>query len=368
MIIDVSTKKDLNRFIYYIKDLYKDDEYYVYPIFYAQKKELTEIVLKEKKYKALLCERSGQVVGRLLFTYDYSKKQGKEICYYSYFDCIDDITVLEELFGYMEKDMKAHNINYSEGTFSPFDPDTRRGVMIKGFNMPPSVFTSYNYEYYGKLLEEYGYTKAIDTVLLNADVNDKSKKRLNTFSKFFLRSNDVRVDSLDFKNLDRDLKDIEQILKVATNEIIYQDAPDMELIENTARQMKAFINPKLVKIARENETNKPVGFCLVLPDFNQVFKKTNGKIRPLKMMYLKKKITRARGQMQYIVPEYQNGGLIGHIFKVIFDDLVEEGITSFEAGTMMEDNPKPINAFKKFGGEIIKVYRLYGKELQEWLQ
>lgn len=363
MIIDIKTKKDLHKFIYFIKDLYKDDEFYVYPIFYAQKKELKELVLKEETYKALIYVIDGIIKGRLLFTYDYSKKQGKEICYYSYFDCVNDYEVVQALFDYMENDMKNHGVTYSEGTFCPFDPDTRRGVMIKGFNQAPSVFTSYNFEYYGALLEKYGYSKAIDTVLLNADVNEKSKKRLNTFSKFFLRSNDVRVDSLDFKNLDRDLKDIEKILQVATNEIIYQDAPDMELIENTARQMKPFINAKLVKIARENATDKPVGFCFVMPDFNQVFKKTKGRIRPLYMMYLKKKITRARGQMQYIIPEYQNGGLIGHIFKVIFDDLVEEGITQFEAGTMMEDNPKPINAFKKFGGEIIKVYRLYGKEV-----
>ena len=154
-----------------------------------------------------------------------------------------------------------------------------------------------------------------------------------------------------------------EILLKATNEIIYQDAPDMKLIEETAKKMKAFINPKFVKIARENGTNKPVGFCLVMPDFNQVFKKTKGRIRPLKILFYKRKITKARGQMQYIIPEYQNSGLIGHLFKVIFDDFVEAGITDFEAGTMMEDNHKPINAFLKFGGEITKIYRLYGKEL-----
>jgi RimJ/RimL family protein N-acetyltransferase len=362
MVKEVTNKKQLHEFIYFIKELYKDDPYYVFPIFYAQKKELNEIVLKEKTYKALLTYQNDKVVGRLLYTYDYSKKQGKDICYYSYFDIINDYSVLEELFQYMENDMKEHNIDYSEGTFSPFDPDTRRGVMIKGFDSDPSIFTSYNYPYYGELLERYGYTKAIDTVLLDAYVDDSSKKKLNTFSKFFLRSHDVDIDSLNFKDLDKDLKDIEQILQVATNEIIYQDAPTMDMIENAARQMKAFINPKLVKIARE-KNGKPIGFCLVMPDFNQVFKKTKGRIRPLKMLYLKRKITKARGQMQYIVPEYQNTGLIGHMFKVIFDDLVEEGITAFEAGTMMENNPKPINAFKKFGGEITKIYRLYGKEL-----
>lgn len=357
-------KKDLRKFIYFIKDLYKDDPYYVYPIFFAQKKELYDLCIMQKSYKAILSIEEGKVLGRLLYTYDYSKKQQKKICYYSYFDTVNDFSVVKEMFNYMEQDMKDNNIVYSEGTFSPFDPDTRRGIMIKGFNKMPSIFTSYNFEYYGKLLEQYGFNKAIDTVLLNAEVNEKSKKRLNTFSKFFLRSHDVRIDSVDFKNLDRDLDDIETILSLATNEIVYQDAPDIELIRNTADQLKSFINPKLVKIARENGSNKPVGFCFVMPDFNQVFSKTKGRIRPLYMLYLRKKITRARGQMQYIVPEYQNTGLIGHLFKVIFDDLVEEGINEFEAGTMMEDNPKPINAFKKFGGEIIKIYRLYGKEIR----
>jgi len=364
MIIDVNNKKDLHRFIFFIEDLYKDDEYYVYPIFRAQKKELAEIVLKEKTYKALLSvDNDNQVKGRVLFTYDNSKKQGKEICYYSYFDTVNDFDVVEELFGYMEQDMKRRKIDYSEGTFSPFDPDTRRGVMVRGFNQEPSIFTSYNYEYYGTLLEQYGYIKAIDTVLLNADVNQKSKKRLNTFSKFFMRSNDVRIDSLNWKNLEQDLLDVEEIIRLASNEIVYQDAPSIDMIREVAEQMKFFLNPKFVKIARENETNKPVGFCLVVPDFNQVFKQTKGRIRPLKIMRLKKKITRARGQMQYIVPEYQNTGLIGHIYNAVFDDFVEAGITDFEGGTMMEDNHKPITAFQKFGGEITKIYRIYGKDL-----
>jgi len=363
MIIEVNNKKDLHRFIFFIKDLYKDDDYYIFPIFHAQKKELADIVLKKKSYKALLSvDENNKVQGRLLFAFDHSKKQGKDICYYSYFDTVNDFTVVKDMFDYMELNMKKNGIDYSEGTFSPFDPDTRRGVMVKGFNQDPSIFTSYNYEYYGELLEQYGYEKAIDTVLLNADVNQQSKKRLNTFSKFFGRNHDVRIDSLDWDNLERDLKDVETIINLASNEIVYQDAPSIEMIRNVAEQMRFFINPRLVKIARENETNKPIGFCLVVPDFNQIFKKTKGRIRPLMMLRFKKKITRARGQMQYIVPEYQNSGLIGHIFNVVFDDFIELGITDFEAGTMMEDNPKPINAFKKFGGEIIKIYRLYGKE------
>jgi len=364
MIKIVENKKDIKDFVYFVQDLYSGHDKYVFPIFSALKKELKKIVLEEKKYKAILCIEDNEIKGRLLFTFEYSKKQSKTICYFSFFDSINEIDIVNELFNYMENDMKLQKIDYSEGTFSPYDADTRRGVLISGFDIAPTIFTSYNYEYYGGLLEKYGYLKAIDTVSLNADVHQKSKKRLSTISKYFLRNHDVRVDSLSWKNLEKDMDDVHQILKVATNEIVYQDSPSIEVIAETARQMKLFINPKLIKIARENITNKPIGFCLVLPDFNQVFKKTKGRIRPIKIMIEKRKITKARGTMQYIVPEYQNTGLIAHIFNSLFDEFIELGITDFEAGTMMENNPKPINAFKKFGGEIIKTYRIYGKEFK----
>ena len=364
MIKLVENKKDIKNFIHFIEYLYKGNKNYVFPVFSSLKKEFKKIILVDRSYTAILSTKNNKIQGRLLFTIDFSKKQGKKICYFSFFDTINDIEIVKELFGYMEEYMAHNNIDYSEGTFSPYDPDTRRGVLISGFDIDPTIFTSYNFEYYGKLLEEYGYSKAIDTVSLNADVNQKSKKRLNSISKYFSRNHDVRVDSLSWNNLEQDLEDVHHILSVATNEIVYQDAPSIDMIAQTAKQLKLFINPKLIKIARESITNKPIGFCLVLPDFNQVFKKTNGRIRPLRMIIAKNKITKARGTMQYIVPEYQNTGLIAHIFNSLYDEFILIGITDFEAGTMMENNPKPINAFKKFGGEIIKTYRIYGKELK----
>ncbi len=362
MIRRVTTKGELKLFIHFVEKLYNDDPYMVYPIFSVLTKELTKEVLKDKTYTALLAYRDNEIVGRIMYTIDESKKQGKEICYFQYFDCINDLAVAKELFDYMEMDMKKKNIDYLEGAFAPYDPDNRRGVLIKGFDSSPIIFTTYNYEYYQTLLEGVGCYKAIDTLLLNAEVGEKSQKRLNIFSKYFERSHDVRVDALDFKRLNEDLKDIKIILDAATTEIVYQDAPTMELIENVAKQMRIFINPEFVRIARENETNKPVGFCFVLPDYNQVFKKTRGKLRPIKFLIERRKITKARGMMQYIVPEYQNTGLIAHMYQTLFNVFKRDGYTHFEGGTMMEDNPKPINAFKKFGGEIIKVYRLYGKD------
>ena len=72
--------------------------------------------------------------------------------------------------------------------------------------------------------------------------------------------------------------DVHNIFSNATNEINYQDPPSIDTIKSFLKSFSFFIEPELIKIARENTTNKPVGFSLTLPDANQIFKKTKGKI------------------------------------------------------------------------------------------
>ncbi len=363
MIKMVASTRSLNRFIYFIKDLYKTDHHYIFPIFYALKRELKKEILIEKQYIAILSYRNTKLCGRLLYTYKYSEKQKRTICYFSFFDVIDDTAIASELFTFMEADMRKKNVLYAEGTYTPYDPDTRRGILIDGFDDDPTIFTSYNAPYYGRILEACGYRKAYDTHALSFDIASINLQKALTLSNYFSNHFDVRIDRLNLKNMDADIADIHRILEYATTEINYQQAPSIETIAQVAKQIKFFINPKLILIARENQTGQPIGFCLVFPDFNQILKKTRGKINPFKFFTQIKKCTRARGAMQYIIPKYQSSGLLGAMYHSIGEAFSELGITAFEAGTIMEENQKSLHTFDIFGGKIVKTYRIYGKEL-----
>ncbi len=363
MIKKVSNYKDLKTFIYFVKQLYGHDSRYPFPIFFVLKKELKKEVLIEKNYTALLSIQNGEVKGRILYTVDSSKKHKSQIGYFSFFDAYQEVEVARELFEYMEKDLISRGMKYVEGTFAPYDPDTRRGILVEGFDIDPTIMTSYNAPYYGELIEHSGYSKAYDTFSLEAEISDTTEKRMNTLETYFEKRFNIRIDSISFKHMDKDIQDVHTILKEASTEVNYQEAPSIELIENVAKSMKMFINPDIIKIARVEETNEPIGFCLCLPDYNQVFRKTKGRINPIELLRAKKTITTVRGVMQYVVPKYQNTGLIGVMFKKVYDNFKPLGITRFEAGTILEENPKSMATFFKFGGHITKTYRIYGKEL-----
>ncbi|MBI9009388.1 MAG: hypothetical protein JEZ05_05090 [Tenericutes bacterium] len=363
MIKKVETKKDLKKFIFYVKELYKDNPHYIYPLFFVLLKELRKEVLKNNNYTALLSiDDLGKIQGRLLYRFEKNVKENREVAYFSYFDAINSKEVTKELFSYMEDDMKKLNISHSEGSFTPYDPDNRRGVLINSFDKDPVIFTTYNMYYIPALLEDYGYSKKTDTYCVITEDTENNQKRLNTLGNFFERRYKIDVDYINFKNIDKEIEDIHRILNEADNEHIYQEVPSIELIRSVADSMRLFLDKRIIRIARERETGRPIGFCFCLLDFNQVFKKLKGKVRPIRMLLLKRKITKVRGMMQYVIPKYQGTGMIGYIYKKIFDEFQIMGIKEFEAGTMMEGNDKPLASFNKFGGKISKTYRIYGKE------
>ncbi|MBN2540875.1 MAG: hypothetical protein JXB08_05050 [Bacilli bacterium] len=364
MILEVKSRKELKRFIYYVKDLYKDDPHYIYPLFSILTKELVREVLQQRNYKAILSlDESSKIQGRLLYRMEFNEKAKRDTCYFSYFDCVNSQLVANELFDYMETDMKQHNVTYSEGSFTPYDPDNRRGILIDGFDSDPIIFTSYNKAYYQSLIEQYGYQKVHDTFSVKPVITDANIKRLQTLGKYFERKYEIDVDYVDFKDMEKEIAEIHQVLSDADNDHIYQEVPSVELIRSVAVDLKSFLDKRIIRIARERSTGRPIGFCFCLLDYNQVFKLTKGRLNPLKLLFARKYITRVRGMMQYVIPEYQGTGVIGYIYHKIFAEFKDMGITEFEGGTMMEGNDKPLHTFDKFGGKINKTYRIYGKDL-----
>ena len=63
------------------KKLYPKSSHYVPPLYKVLHKELTEQIFLLKKYTALLCLKDNKIVGRLLYTYQISKKEKELTCY-----------------------------------------------------------------------------------------------------------------------------------------------------------------------------------------------------------------------------------------------------------------------------------------------
>lgn len=366
-IVKVDDGKKLKKFLRFQDKLYKGDENFVPYIKSDIKKTLKKLLFEDKTYTALTAEENGVTVARILYTVDKHKQYHIDNCGFFYmFECVNDQKAADAIFSAMCVDLKSRGVAHVEGTYFPFDQDNRRGILIDGFERPPVLLTSYNKKYYPALLENFGMKKDFDTLAYALTKETMPIERYRKVSEMAKKRYGYYIECADFDNIDTLITEVGEVMKEATTEDIFQDAPSIEALRSIVSQWKAFLKEELCLLARRSSDNKLLGVVIAVPDFNYVFQKMKGKINPvsiLKMLYYKNKIKTVRGLLQYVIPEYQNKGVILSLYLALFDSAEKMGADLIEASSMMENNKKPNDAITSAGGVLYKRYRLYGMDL-----
>ena len=360
-------KNHIKQFVDFPQKLYADDDKYVPYMLADLTKTLKRLILKDKTYRALLVTEKDEVLARVLFTVDKNKQLNTEKCgFFCMFECIDSQKACNLMLDEMVRQMRDMGADYVSGTYFPFDQDNRRGILYQGFDRAPLIFTSHNPAYYNDLLVNYGMEKQTDALEYELKRNYVDDARLQRIAEFSQKKYDYRVETIDWKHLDRDIADFYSVMQQATNEIIYQDAPTMQALYNIVAQWKNYLNKDFILVARLNSDNTPIGIAMALPDFFQVFRKMRGKT-DLKgiLAFLKerKKINSIRAIMQYVVPAYQHTGAIVSLYRKMISSCDKNGITYAELGTIMENNAQSNGAIKALGGKLARVYRIYYRKI-----
>ena len=347
--------------------IYKGDKFFVPYMRGDLLKTLKLLVLDEKSYTALVVERNGKYIARILFTVAPSKQLKIDNCgYFSHFECINDETCAQLLLSEMCGILKEKGVTHIEGTYFPYDPDNRRGILVKGFEHEPMILTSYNPPYYGTLLESFGFKKDFDTVSYHLDYGRFDMARVEPLVKKVLSRYDLYIAPADFKNIDRDIDDVHEIIEQATSDIIFQEAPTREELTRIVSNWKSFLWADLIHICRRREDDKPVGFTMTVPNFYTVFRKMNGKTNPIalvKALYYKKRIKSVRAILQYVIPEYQSCGVNFALYLEFYLACKRRGVDYMEGGTIMENNEISRRNVEKASGKLNKIFRIYGKEI-----
>lgn len=359
------TVSDLRRFILFPDRLYRDDPNYV-PFLKADlKRTLRKLLFEDGTYTALLAEDDrGQVLGRVLFTIDRDSHLRTDRCgFFSMYECVDDLAVSRKLLGEMLRLLREQGAEYVSGSYFPYDPDNRRGIMVQGFERAPLIFTSYNPPYYEAQMLDAGLTKQLDTYEYAMQSDERTVARLRKLAGYAMRKYDFRVDRANFSDIDRDLREVCAVMQAATSELNYQQAPNQEEFVKIYREWKNFLDPDFLLIARSNKDDSPLGIGVALPDYFQVFQKMHGRMNPIVPLTERKRIHALRNILQYVMPEWQGRGVLPAIYVQMYDAAEKHRMSYIEAGTILETNPGSFAPIEAAGGTLARVYRIFCRKL-----
>ncbi|MBN2852294.1 MAG: N-acetyltransferase, partial [Clostridia bacterium] len=312
-IVEAKTRKQIMDFIKMPFKLYEDDPNWVAPLTMIMKKTLlgpNNPLFANGVHVLLLLKEGSKTVGRIVTGIDEKVNEEKNTKrgYIALFECIEDRQAAFMLLDASKKWLKDRGMTFIEGPCSPTNGDDYKGLLVEGFNMPPSLMCSYNPKYYVDYFEEYGFVFEKDLFAFYFESKAFPLDRFEKVVAYSQKKYNFRVDTVDKKKLDREIRDIHTILEKAVPESwVHFSIPSIEDIRKEANALLPFIDEDFVYIARSNIDDAPLGVVVGCPNFNEVFQKMNGNIFPFgvfKFLYYKNKIKSLRMFVQFVVPEY----------------------------------------------------------------
>ncbi len=367
-IIPVQTKEELQRFIDFPYELYKDDPNFVPELFIAQRDHMDP---KKNPYFehatmiSFLAVRDGVDVGRIAAVHDKNliSYTGELIGVFGFFDLIEDYDVAKALLDAASSWLKDQGLKFLEGPYS-YSTHHVCGLLVDGFQVPPSVMMAYNKPYYASFADRYGLKKKTDVLayrILATDFPDRLKRALPLLEEKF-RRNGISIRPINMKQFDEDVKKTLKVYNMAwSRNLGFTPMTEKEFL-HAGKDMKMIIDPNLVLIAEKD--GEPVGFSLVLPDINQILIKIKrGRLLPtgiFKLLFGKSAIKSVRILALGIVEEYRKLGIDAYFYAKAFEYASQhKKYTSGEASWILEDNLDMNNAIIKMGGKVEKRYRFF---------
>ncbi|MBL9123789.1 MAG: hypothetical protein JNG90_09165 [Planctomycetaceae bacterium] len=312
-----------------------------------------------------LARRGNQVVGRIAAIVDdnYNRFHEERMGIWGFFECLDDPQAAAALFAAAENWCRAEGMTFIRG---PLNPSTNYeiGLLLEGFEYPPTIMMTYNPRYYLDLVSGCGYVKEKDLLAFLINWQSNVATRVSKLAARIKRNNHITIRKAERKKFDRELSIVKKLYDSSLmRNWGFVPMTDAE-IEDMGKLVAKIGDEDLVFFVNYND--EPVGLCIILPDVNRLLMRLNGKLGLwgiLKALWYRKEVTGIRGVMFGFLPEYQKIGLPLVAFDYVNEVLRRKNYQYFELGWNLEDN-EPINQFdREVGGTEYKKYRIYRKPL-----
>ncbi|MFM8432176.1 MAG: hypothetical protein ACKOA1_05210 [Bacteroidota bacterium] len=365
---EVSSEKDKEDFLLLPLKIYRSDPNWIRPL----NKDIEE-VFDEKKNKFfrhgrctrfLLFDRNGEVIGRIAaFINDRtSKKEKQPTGGIGFFECIDDQTAADMLFGTSKEWLVQRGMEAMDGPINFGERDGWWGLLIKGFERAPYKM-NYNPPYYQKLFENYGFLTYFEQWCFSMKVDDRLADKFSMRHQQIASTPGYRSEHLRKRELDRYADDFRVIYNKAWAKHGAGKELEQKQVRAMFRKMKPIIDERAVWFVYHND--EPVAMWLNLPDINQLFARFNGRfglIEKLRFLWLIRsgKITKLIGFVFGIVPEHQGKGVDSYIIIEGANVIrAKSNYTEYEMQWIGDFNPKMVRVAEDLGTSKSRVLITY---------
>jgi ribosomal protein S18 acetylase RimI-like enzyme len=316
--------------------------------------------------------RGKQPVGRIsaAINRQFNDYHKTSLGFFGFFEVVNDYEVARTLLDKARKWITDRGVavmrgpgEYSNATHE------RQGVLIEGFQYPPTSDLTHNPPYYGEFLERYGFKKAKDYVAYYVDRKMANINLLRRFSHKVNKGTSMQTRALVLKDLKAEVRLIVEIYNEAWAQNWGFLPISAEEGDAIADSLRIIVDPGLCRFAYID--GKPAAVMGLIPDPNYALRPRwhwygdSDFVRIIRLLIMRRHIPRVRGMFFGIKPEYRNEAIVPILLNEIADYLLPRHYQESDASLLLEDNEAIIKIVSIFGGQYYKRWRIYDLPLNE---
>ncbi len=362
----VATRRQKKQFFQLPWRLYRGDPNWVPPLRQTQLELLNfkpHPFYDEAKIQTFLALRRGEPCGRVaaIINPTHNDRAKDKLGFFGFFESEDDPQTAAALFAAARQWLADRGMTAIRGPINP-SLNYECGLLIDGFDSPPTFMMTYNRPFYARLIEGCGFSKSQDLYAYWGHVNmlQELDKKLQ-----FIIDEAKRRFHVELRNLDRSRfeEDVRMFLDIYNRSLVgtWGFAPMSEReIEHASAGLRHLIVPELTAAAEVD--GKMVGAVFGLLDYNPRIKQIDGRLFPfgfLRLLWNKRAIPRVRLVSTNVVPEYQKWGLGLVLLNKLLPDALAYGLQEAEFSWVLESNHLSKATLERGGAKLVKSWRIY---------
>jgi hypothetical protein len=370
--IDTSNKALVKRFVQIPYRLYKNHPQWVPPLFIDVETQLNRSkhpFYEHSDADFFIATKDGREVGRIAalenkrFNAYHKTKQAQ----FYLFECEDDQEVANALFARLFEWAKGRGLDNIVGP-KGFGALDGYGIQVEGFeHRQMMTMMNYNYPYYVKLVESFGFQKEVDFVscYLGKEAFHLPERVYRIVERAKTHSN-LGVHRFENK---KDLRNwANRIGKLYNDSFVnnweYYPLTDRE-IQFLLENILTVADPRLIKIITHNEVDA-IGFLFGFPDLSAALQRAKGKLLPFGLVDLMMEMKRTKWVSLNgagVLPEFQGVGGNALLYAEMEKTLHEFNFENADLTQVAETAVQMRHDLENVGGKAYKNHRVYHKHI-----
>jgi GNAT superfamily N-acetyltransferase len=316
-----------------------------------------------------LAVRGRRCVGRIaaIENHAHNAFHGERVGFFGFLDAESDPEVFRALLSATEGWASARGLSAIRGPAS-FSTNEECGLLVKGFETPPSIMTPWTPASWVPLVEKAGYRKAMD--LLSYWVTEDSySERMHRIAEKMIEKLEkqhgkVVCRPLRMERFEEELDVFRQVYNAAWEKNWGFVPLTPAEITFMAKELKMVIVPELVRFMEIDGV--PVGVAFSLPDYNQILRYLRGSLSVSGVamaLLMKSRLKSIRFIALGVAEGFRNRGIETILVADAVKSCREKGYCAADMGWILETNQLMNRTLQAIGGTVYKVHRMYEKSL-----